>query len=193
MLILCFGTGEVVIDNIFQRGERRFINKDMRLNFKKISAIATSALMVGMTAGIAAAANYPAPFVQNGVSNVAIVVGTGNGVSMLDGLAAININNDLHSRTTGGSSSGTSTSVSGGAAASLASGSDYLYLNDDLAENVPTLTKDDLPTVLADGTFTDDGGTDYDYEQTIAVGTNTTNDFAFGNSDNDLTNPALVH
>src|SRR3989337_3935748 len=38
----------------------------MRLNFRKISALASSALMLGMTAGIAAAANYPDPFVSGG-------------------------------------------------------------------------------------------------------------------------------
>jgi hypothetical protein len=47
----------------------------MRFNFRKISAIAASALMTGMTLGVAAAANYPAPFVSGGVANVAVVYG----------------------------------------------------------------------------------------------------------------------
>ena len=49
------------------------------INFKKISAITGSALMLGMTMGVAAAANYPAPFVSGGAANVAIVYGTGTG------------------------------------------------------------------------------------------------------------------
>ena len=49
----------------------------MRLNFKRISAIASSILMLGMTAGIAAATSYPAPFVVGGSPNVAIVYGSG--------------------------------------------------------------------------------------------------------------------
>jgi len=53
----------------------------MKFNFRKISAIAVSALMTGMTMGVAAAANYPAPFVSGGSPNVAIVYGTGAGVS----------------------------------------------------------------------------------------------------------------
>ena len=55
----------------------------MKINFRKISAIAASALMTGMTLGVAAAANYPAPFVSGGVANVAVVYGTGAGVSSL--------------------------------------------------------------------------------------------------------------
>jgi len=170
---------------------RRLKKTNMRFNFKKVSAIGASVLMAGMSVGVAAAANYPAPFLAGSTADVAIVYGTGEGVSALDQTEAFNLNFDLTSR--GGSSSDTSTSIGGsGAAASLASGSDLLYLNDDLGENVQTLTKDDLPAVLADGKFTDDGGTGFDYEQTITVGQSSTNNFAFGNSDSDLDDPALM-
>jgi len=163
----------------------------MRFNFKKISALATSALMVGMTAGIAAAANYPQPFIQSGASNVAIVVGTGSGVSVLDGIQAAKISDNLHSFASG-TSSGGGASVSGGDAASLASGSSLLYLNDEFNTNVETLTKDDFATILADGIFTDDEGTDYDYDQIITVGSHANNHFAFSTSGNDLDDPALL-
>ena len=163
----------------------------MKFNFKKISAIATSVLMVGFTFGVVSAANYPAPFVEGSATNVAVVFGTGAGVSSIDHIEATNIFSDLQSRTTGTSS--TDASIIGGDSRSLNSGSDRLYLNDDLGENVQTLTKDDLATVLADGTFTDDDGTDYDYSQTITVGaTNTFNEFEFGNSDNDYDDPTLM-
>jgi len=159
----------------------------MRFNFRKITALATSALMLGMTMGVAAAVAYPTPFVSGGAANVAIVYGTGTGVSSLDAIQAGNIQTSLQSYMTG--TSGTGSTVTGNAA-SLASGSDLLYLGDELNENIITITKDDLPVALADGTFTDDGGTNYDYEQIISVLDGGV--FAFGNSDNDLDDPALM-
>ena len=173
---------------MFDTDERRL--KIMKFNFRKISAIVASTLMAGATMGIAAAANYPAPFVVGGSANVAIVYGTGAGVSSLDLVQAGNIQSNLQSKMSSGS--GTTSSGVEGESVSLASGSDYLYLMDDLAENRQTLTKDDLASVLADETFTDDEGTTYDYEQTITVGTSLINRFSFGNSDNDFDDPALM-
>ena len=49
----------------------------MKLNYRKISALATSAIMTISSIGLAAAANYPAPFVDGGTANVAMVYGTG--------------------------------------------------------------------------------------------------------------------
>lgn len=161
----------------------------MRFNFKKISAIAASTLMAGMSLSLAAATAYPAPFISGGTANVAIVYGTGEGVSSLDLVQAGNIQSNLQSKM--GTSVGTSSSVSG-EAKTLASGSDLLYLLDDLAENVATITKDDLPTVLADGDFVDNDGGSWEYEQTLVMGTSTTNRFSFGNSDNDFDDPALM-
>ncbi len=157
----------------------------MRFNFKKISAIAISTLMTGMTMGVAAAASYPAPFVSGGVADTAIVYGTGQGVSALDQQYAGNIQTDLKKYI-----SSTGSSTVSGESASLADGSSYVYLKDELNENIQTITKDDLATTLADGTFTDNDGTDYDYEQTISVLAGGV--FDFGNSDNDLDDPALM-
>ena len=70
----------------------------MKFNFRKISAMAASALVAGMSIGVAAAANYPAPFVQGGAANVAIVYGTGSGVSNLDLVQAGNIQSNLQSQ-----------------------------------------------------------------------------------------------
>ena len=153
--------------------------------FRKAITVLGSAALIGMTVSAAAAASYPTPF----TSNTAIVVGTG--AMQQDTTGAVDIAADLGARNAGvigGALGGTIT----GKSQSLASGSDLLYLNDDLAENVQTITKSDLPTVLADGTFTDDDGTDYGYEQTLTVGASTTNGFAFSNSDNDLDDPALI-
>jgi len=46
-------------------------------NFKKIASVASSAVMVMSTVGLAAAVNFPAPFVQNGQADVAVVYGSG--------------------------------------------------------------------------------------------------------------------
>ena len=126
----------------------------MRFNFRKISALASSALMIGMTAGIAAAANYPAPFVVGGTADVAIVYGTGTGVSALDVVQAGNIQSSLQSfmtGTTGGASASTS-----GETVSLDTSADRLWLNTSLNSVKSTITKTDLPTVLADYTFSGD-------------------------------------
>ena len=84
----------------------------MKLNFKKISAILTSGIMTVSGIGFAAAANFPAPFVVSGTANVAIVYGTGTGVSSLDIIQAGNIQSNLQSKmgsattSTGGTASG---------------------------------------------------------------------------------------
>src|SRR3989344_6851479 len=120
------------------------------INFKKISAIVTSGLMVGMTMGVAAAANYPAPFVSGGAANVAIVYGTGSGVSILDAVEAGSIQSNLQSFM--GASTGTSASISGEAYA-LFTGGTKIYINDSLNAVTNVLTKSNLPTTLADGSF----------------------------------------
>jgi hypothetical protein len=115
----------------------------MRLNFRKIAAVASSLAMVGMTAGIAAAANYPAPFVSGGSANVAIVYGSGAAVT--DQAAAQSIATSLSSFVTGGSISGESVS--------LDTSADRIWLNTSLNAVKSTLTSSDLPTVLADSDF----------------------------------------
>jgi len=156
--------------------------------FKKIASVLASSVMLTSTIALAAAANYPAPFSTNG-ADTAIVYGTN--AANTDFVAVVDITNDLLGHSVASSvTEGTTTASVEGEAVSLNSGSDLLYLNDELNENVQTVTKDDLPTVLADGTFTDDGGTDFDYEQTIVVNSGATT--AFENSDNDLDEPTLI-
>ncbi len=162
----------------------------MKYNFKQIFALGTSALLIGMTMGMVGAANYPNPFVVGGSANVAVVYGTGADVSVLDAIEAGKIQTNLAGFVTG--TGGTATGT-GGDFKSMASGSDLLYLNDELGENLQTLTSTELGVVLADATFVDDGGTNYNYEQTIAIGSsNNYNKFEFGNSDNDFDDPMLM-
>ena len=123
----------------------------MRLNFRKISALGASILLTGMTLGVAAAAAYPAPFVAGGSANVAIVYGTGAGVSQFDVVQAGNVQSDLQSYM-GSSSSGSSTSTTG-EIASLDTDATRIWLNSSLTAAKTQLTKSDLPTVLGDYTF----------------------------------------
>ncbi len=127
----------------------------MRFNFKKIAAIGTSILLTGMTMGFAAASAYPLPFVSSGVANVGVVYGTGTGVdAILDiGQAATPITTSLQSYM--GASSGTSASTSG-EVASIDTSADRIWLNTSLNAVKSTLTKSDLPTVLADYSFSGD-------------------------------------
>src|SRR4030042_381272 len=85
----------------------------MNFNFKKITSVIASAVMLGSTIGFAAAANYPAPFVQGGAANVGIVMGADAANS--DYLAAVGLGQALQAElakqtatttTTGGTTSG---------------------------------------------------------------------------------------
>ncbi len=139
----------------------------MRLNFKKVSAIAASALMVGMTMGVAAAANYPNPFVVSGAADVAVVYGTGSGVSSLDLIQAGNIQTNLQSYMTGSTGGGASVS---GEAIDLGTSGTRIYVNDSLNLVKSVLTKSHLPTLLADKSFS--GNVDATITETIDIGSN---------------------
>ncbi|MBU3913434.1 MAG: hypothetical protein KKE50_05065, partial [Nanoarchaeota archaeon] len=65
----------------------------MKFNFRKIASVFASVVMLGSTVGIAAAANYPAPFVSGGAADVAIIYG--NNAAFSDGLAAGEIQSSL--------------------------------------------------------------------------------------------------
>lgn len=141
----------------------------MGFNYKKISAIGSGLLLAGMSIALpVAAANYPAPFVQGGAANVAIVYGTGAGVSVLDAVEAGNIQSDLQARMST-KSTGTSASISGEAVA-LFTGGTKLYINDTLNTVKTTITKADMPSALKDETFS--GNVDATVTQTIQVGPN---------------------
>ncbi len=134
----------------------------MKFNFKKISAIAVSGIIAGMSMGLAAAANYPAPFVSGGVANAAIVYGTGAGVSSLDLVQAGNIQDSLGTFVTGGT-----VTVEGGEAFALDKSSNHFNLGDALNSVYSKLTGDDMD-FLADGTYKD-GDIDEDYSQKITL------------------------
>jgi hypothetical protein len=160
----------------------------MVFNFRKISAVLTSIAMIGASVGVAAAANYPAPFVSAGSANVAIVYGTGSGVNALDSIQAGYILSDLQSKM-GSTSEGSSTSVSGGEAVNLATSSQKLYFNSALNSAKTSITKNDLPTILEDGSVLDDAGTSYTYTQSITLGDR---NITYGTSGNDFSDPEII-
>lgn len=157
----------------------------MKFNFRKISAIATSLLLTGMTAGIAAAANYPAPFVSGSTADVAIVYGTGAGVSALDQVQAQNIETNLASKVTGGVGT-----ASGGDAVLIEKASTKLELGRGLLQVRSTsLDKNDMPILLANGIFTDANNDEFDYKQSIALANLTLTQF--DNDDYKVDTPTL--
>lgn len=137
------------------------------MKFKKISAIFASTLMAGLTIAGAAAASFPAPFVQNGVADVAIVYGTGAGVSPTDLTQAGNIQTTLAASMpkTGGSS------TTGGESYKFEKTSTKLYLGDNLSKIQSTLDDGELPTLLADGKYLDNDNDEFDYSQKLEVNT----------------------
>jgi len=134
----------------------------MRLNFRKVSAIATSALLVGMTMGTAMAATYPAPFVSSGSADVAIVYGAG--ADAMDQAQAGDISTELAKLVT---TAGT-TSVNEEEAYKLEKSSTKFNLGD-YAGNVVSakITEDNLPSLLADGKYIDNDNDEFDYTQNI--------------------------
>ncbi|MDE1848578.1 MAG: hypothetical protein KGH55_00925 [Nanoarchaeota archaeon] len=141
----------------------------MGFNFRKIAAIGTSVLLAGMTMGFAAAANYPAPFVQNGASNVAIVVGSS--ALPADSVTAGNIVTNLNSSLSSSTSSGGSVSTSGEVVALDKGTTSRIWLNTSLANAQTVFTKTDFPTLLADGSLS--GSSTATVSQTITMGAGT--------------------
>ena len=134
----------------------------MKLNFRKIAAVSASLLMTTMTAGIAAAANFPAPFVDNGVADVAIVYGS---ATLTDNVQAGLIQSTLGDAMP---STGTSTTVDG-ENWQFAKTSSAFHLGDGFTTIKSTITKDQLPVLLADGKYIDADNDEIDYTQKIVM------------------------
>jgi hypothetical protein len=145
------------------------------MKFKKITAIAGSLLMTGLTIAAASAAAFPAPFVKSGTADVAIVYGAN-----ADLVASNNVHTALGKFVT---STG-AMSVTGGESFKLEKSSDKFNFQDGLDAVYTSLDKDEM-SFLADGTY-DDGDVDEDYEQSITLGSQTLELF----TDNDYNNDA---
>src|SRR3989339_666952 len=142
----------------------------MKINFRKISAVLASGIMTVSGAAFAAAANYPAPFVASGNADVAIVYGTGAGVSSLDLIQAGNIQTDLQSSM---GTTGTTTTTSGeGDSFLIERTSTKYHVGDNITSLFSSFDEDELPTLLADGKYIDKDNDEFDYTQKITVGSN---------------------
>ena len=144
----------------------------MKQILKKAITILGGALMIGSTAAMAAAASYPAPFVDGGSPNVAIVVGAGADLS--DGIAATRIGGDLATKLAAQTATGNTVvggTAVGGDSIKIERSSDKLNLGDNFTEVwVTSITDDNLPNLLMDGTYTDDLNTEYSFTQKITLG-----------------------
>src|SRR4030042_3103604 len=98
----------------------------MKFNFRKIASVLASAVMIGSTLGIAAAANYPSPLVSSTGGDVGIVYGAS--AASNDFIAAADLGINLQAElakltaTSGTTSTGT---VSGEAVALFTGGTKF--------------------------------------------------------------------
>jgi hypothetical protein len=149
----------------------------MKFNFKKITPIIAGALLLGSTIGFAAAADlnsYSSPFVSSGVADVAVIYGAD--AQTIDMASATLFTADLAKLATTTSTG----AVASGENVKIESSSAHVNINDNLtAVRTTTITKSDLPTLLADKTYQSKDGVSYTYEQKIALGNSLQfNDFA---------------
>ncbi len=148
----------------------------MRFNFRKIASALASTAMVGATIGLAAAASFPAPFVDNGSADVAIVYG-----SNLDLSAVGEISSSLSSALA--SQGGSSTTVTGDFVP-VEKSNDKFTLGDNAGQFNANYDGDDLE-ILADGVYENDDNDDFDYTQEVTLGSSLVLDHI---QDNDFNN-----
>jgi hypothetical protein len=160
----------------------------MKFNFKKVASVITSAVMIGSTIGLAAATNYPNPFVKDGISNVAIVVGAN--AATIDNIAAVDIGQNLQEELAKQVSiAQNGINAIGGDNINLATSSQKLYYGSRLNAARSTITAQELPNLLEDSKVIDDTGTEYSYKQSITPGASKID---FSTSGGDLEDPALL-
>lgn len=116
----------------------------MKFNFRKIASTIASTAILGSTVALAAAASFPAPFVQNGAADVAIVYG-----NSLDLVAVTDISTSLSSAL---ASSGNAAGASNDAYP-LFTSSTPLQLNNSLNSVKSSVSESNLPSVLSDQEF----------------------------------------
>jgi len=119
----------------------------MKFNFRKIASTIASTAILGSTVALAAAASFPAPFVQNGAADVAIVYG-----NSLDLVAVTDISTSLSSAL---ASSGNAAGASNDAYP-LFTSSTPLQLNNSLNSVKSSVSESNLPSVLSDQEFSGD-------------------------------------
>jgi len=155
---------EVALGDMLYRGTKEDKKIIMKFNYKKISAVLTSGLMVLSGVGFAAAANFPAPFSDGKAADTGIVVGA-SADPLTDGVAQANINTYLAGKvqSEGGAPVGENFKI------------EKPSTKLDIAKGVTdvwgtTVTSSDLPTLLADGVYKNANNDEYKYTQQINLG-----------------------
>lgn len=154
----------------FKMTERRFL--EMKFNFRKITPIIASAVLLGSTIGFATVAAdlaaYPNPFVASGAADVAIVYGVDGQAKDMEaaGLFSGDLASELADQTAGSASISTTLS---GESVNLATSNTKLYYLNEIDSAKQTITDNELPNLLADGILKDDSGIEYRYEQSIKL------------------------
>lgn len=121
-------------------------------------------------AGLSAAAMYPEPFVKNGVADVAIVYGSHTSATS-DLVSVTAISSDLGALVLHDSVAQTPENVSGGDFVKLEKSSTKFHLGNGILDVMSSsITNDDLPVLLADGTYSDSNNDDFDYTQKLTLG-----------------------
>lgn len=144
----------------------------MKFNYRKIASVLASTVMLSSTVAFAAAATLPAPFVQSGKADVAIVYGSNPLASATDLAAVTEIESYLNSKVSAQATPGTSSSgatVTGGDSVSLSKDNSKINLGENLNAVYTNLDDDELSTVLKAGIYEDEPGTNYDYKQKITL------------------------
>jgi len=155
----------------------------MKFNFRKITSVLASVIMLGSTIGIAAAANYPAPFVSGANSDVSIVVGSTSPANV-DYVAAVdlvtNLQAELAKTPVVSGVVGAITSCGAGdigKCKKLEKATNLFNLGDAMNAFYPTLDNEELSTVLALGVYSNDANDEFEYEQSINLGGSTLTHF----------------
>lgn len=139
---------------------------------KVVSALA-STLMIGSTVALAGAATFPAPFVQNGQAQYAIVYGSAAGTGT-DMIAANDISSTLTNAlsSTGSTTSSGSVTPVGGDFVQLSKSNNKFNLGESANSFHTSLGDDELSNVLASGVFENSEGDEFEYDQKITLGNN---------------------
>jgi len=154
----------------------------MKKFIQKAITVLGSAALVGSTIGMAAAAAYPVPFVENGAANVAIVHGANAAIS--DVVGAANIASDLATALAAQTASGgTGATVTSGEAWQVGTGSDDFEIGESITDTDTYIDSDDL-SILADGEIVNSKGT-ATYEQLIYFEDTATSMVNYTENDND--------
>ena len=152
----------------------------MKFNFKKIASVLATTVMLGSTIAFASAA-WPAPFVESGANQAAVVIGANS----MDLAAATEVGAALDAKITvaGGALSGD------GDMTVIDSSSRRLYYADSINAAKLSVSSSEMPTVLADGKVSDLGGVEYKYTQSIVLGDTVT---SYSTSGGDIKDPVLL-